>query len=142
MSEELKHQESISLGVLLSIIDGAVDPTFRNAPSPGAALEALQELAKAGPIHPGALTRIYMEGQNALFLQLSDVLRSALSVSGWTIDGTILEPMSPAAAQHRHELYARMEQLAEEAAQAEAKTEAAQTEAEEVEEVEEVEAAE
>lgn len=136
MSEELKHQESISLGVLLSIIDGSVNPTFRNAPSPGAALEALQELAKAGPIHPGALTRIYMEGQNALFLQLSDVLRSALSVSGWTIDGTILEPMSQAAAQHRHELYARMEQLAEEAAQAEAEAEAAQTEAEEVEEVE------
>ena len=133
MSEELKNQESTSIGVLLSIIDGSINPTFRSAPSPEAALEALQELAKQGPIHPGALTRIYMEGQNALFVQIGDILRFALSVSGWDIDGTILEPMSPVAAQHRQELYARIVQLAKEAAagaQAEDEAEAAQVEAE------------
>ena len=119
MSEELKHQESTSIGILLSIIDGSINHTFRNAPSSEAALEALQELAKQGPIHPGTLTRIYMEGQNALFIQLGNILRFALSVSGWGIDGTILEPMSPVAAQHRQELYDRMEQLAKEAAAAE-----------------------
>ena len=115
MSERLKHQESISLGALLSIIDGSVNPTFRNAPSPGAALEALQELAKAGPIHPGALTRIYMEGQNALFQQLGTALRSALAAAGYDIEGTSLAPNSPEAAQHRDALFAQMQQMQSEA---------------------------
>ena len=118
MSEELKNQESRALGILLAIVDGSVDPTFREAPSPNAALEALQELAKKGPIHPGALTRVYMEGQNALLLQLGSVFRFALSLAGWDINGTCLEPMSPVAAQYRDELYARMEQMAKEAAEA------------------------
>ena len=118
MSEELKNQESHALGILLSIIDNSVNPTFREAPSPDAALEALQELAKKGPIHPGALTRVYMEGQNALLLQLGNILRFTLSVAGWDINGTCLEPMSPVAAQYRDELYVRMEQMAKEAAEA------------------------
>ena len=118
MSEELKNQESRALGILLSIVDGSVNPTFREAPSPDAALEALQELAKKGPIHPGALTRVYMEGQNALLLQLGNILRFTLSAAGWDINGTCLEPMSPVAAQYRDELYARMEQMAKEAAEA------------------------
>ena len=136
MSEELKNQESRALGILLSIVDGSVNPTFREAPSPDAALEALQELAKKGPIHPGALTRVYMEGQNALFQQLGTALRSALAVAGYDIEGTSLAPNSPEAAQHRDALFAQMQQMQSEAEAAEsvagdeAEAEAAQVEAE------------
>ena len=136
MSEEMKAQESISLGVILSIIDGSIDPTFHTAPSPSAALEALQKVAQSGPTHPGITCRVYMEGQNALLQQLSTALRSVLAVAGYDIEGTNLAPNSPVAAQHRDALFAQMQQMqseaeaAESVAEDEAEAEAAQVEAE------------
>lgn len=119
MSEEMKAQESISLSVILSIIDGSIDPTFHTAPSPSAALEALQKVAQSGPTHPGITCRIYMEGQNALFQQLGNALRSALAVAGYDIKGTSLAPNSPVAAQHRDALFAQMQQMQRDAKAAE-----------------------
>ena len=119
MSEEMKAQESISLSVILSIIDGSIDPTFHTAPSPSAALEALQKVAQSGPTHPGITCRIYMEGQNALFQQLGTALRSALAVFGYDIEGTSLAPNSPVAAQHRDALFAQMQQMQRDAEAAE-----------------------
>ena len=113
MSEEMKAQESISLGVILSIIDGSIDPTFHAAPSPSAALEALQKVAQSGPTHPGMTCRIYMEGQNALLQQLGNVLRGALAVAGYDIEGTSLAPNSPVAAQHRDALFAAAQHVRE-----------------------------
>ena len=136
MSEEMKAQESMSLGVILSIIDGSIDPTFHTAPSPSAALEALQKVAQSGPTHPGITCRVYMEGQNALLQQLGTALRSALAVAGYDIEGTSLAPNSPVAAQHRDALFAQMQQMqseaeaAESVAEDEAEAEAAQVEAE------------
>ena len=133
MSEEMKAQESMSLGVILSIIDGSIDPTFHTAPSPSAALEALQKVAQSGPTHPGITCRIYMEGQNALFQQLGTALRSALAAAGYDIKGTSLAPDSPVAAQHRDALFAQMQQMqsdAEAAEAAQAEAEATQAEAE------------
>ena len=115
MSEEMKAQESMSLGVILSIIDGSIDPTFHVAPSPSAALEALQKVAQSGPTHPGITCRIYMEGQNALFQQLGTALRSALAAAGYDIEGTSLAPNSLEAAQHRDALFAQMQQMQSEA---------------------------
>ena len=119
MSEEMKAQESISLSVILSIIDGSIDPTFHTAPSPSAALEALQKVAQSGPTHPGITCRIYMEGQNALFQQLGTALRSALAAAGYDIEGTSLAPNSPEAAQHRDALFAQMQQMQRDAEAAE-----------------------
>ena len=119
MSEEMKAQESMSLGVILSIIDGSVDPIFHTAPSPSAALEALQKVAQSGPTHPGMICRIYMEGQNALFQQLGTALRSALAAAGYDIEGTSLAPNSPVAAQHRDALFAQMQQMQSDAEAAE-----------------------
>ena len=119
MSEEMKAQESISLSVILSIIDGSIDPTFHTAPSPSAALEALQKVAQSGPTHPGITCRIYMEGQNALLQQLGTALRTILAVTGFAIEGTDLAPNSPVAAQHRDALFARMQQMQSDAEAAE-----------------------
>ena len=119
MSEEMKAQESMSLGIILSIIDGSIDPTFHTAPSPSAALEALQKVAQSGPTHPGITCRVYMEGQNALLQQLSTALRSVLAVAGYDIEGTNLAPSSPVAAQHRDALFAQMQQMQSEAEAAE-----------------------
>ena len=133
MSEEMKAQESMSLGIILSIIDGSIDPIFHTAPSPSAALEALQKVAQSGPTHPGITCRIYMEGQNALFQQLGTALRSALAAAGYDIEGTSLAPDSPVAAQHRDALFAQMQQMqsdAEAAEAAQAEAEATQAEAE------------
>ena len=119
MSEEMKAQESMSLGVILSIIDGSIDPTFHTAPGPSAALEALQKIAQSGPTHPGITCRVYMEGQNALLQQLSTALRSVLAVAGYDIEGTSLAPNSPEAAQHRDALFAQMQQMQRDAEAAE-----------------------
>ena len=119
MSEEMKAQESISLGVILSIIDGSIDPTFHAAPSPSVALEALQKVAQSGPTHPGTTCRIYMEGQNALFHQLGTALRTVLAGTGYDLEGTNLAPNSPVAAQHRDALFAQMQQMQSEAEAAE-----------------------
>ena len=119
MSEEMKAQESISLSVILSIIDGSIDPTFHTAPSPSAALEALQKVAQSGPTHPGITCRVYMEGQNALLQQLGTALRTILAVTGFAIEGTDLAPNSPVAAQHRDALFAQMQQMQSEAEAAE-----------------------
>ena len=119
MSEEMKAQESMSLGVILSIIDGFIDPTFHTAPSPSAALEALQKVAQSGPTHPGVICRVYMEGQNALLQQLSTALRGVLAVAGYDIEGTSLAPNSPEAAQHRDALFAQMQQMQRDAEAAE-----------------------
>ena len=119
MSEEMKAQESISLSVILSIIDGSIDPTFHTAPSPSAALEALQKVAQSGPTHPGITCRIYMEGQNALLQQLGTALRTVLAVAGYDIEGTSLAPNSPVAAQHRDALFAQMQQMQRDAEAAE-----------------------
>ena len=119
MSEEMKAQESMSLGVILSIIDGSIDPTFHTAPSPSAALEALQKVAQSGPTHPGITCRVYMEGQNALLQQLGTALRTVLAVTGYDLEGTNLAPNSPVAAQHRDALFAQMQQMQSEAEAAE-----------------------
>lgn len=119
MSEEMKAQESISLSVILSIIDGSIDPTFHTAPSPSAALEALQKVAQSGPTHPGITCRVYMEGQNALLQQLGTALRTILAVTGFAIEGTDLAPNSPVAAQHRDALFAQMQQMQSDAEAAE-----------------------
>ena len=119
MSEEMKAQESMSLGVILSIIDGSIDPTFHTAPSPSAALEALQKVAQSGPTHPGITCRVYMEGQNALLQQLGTALRTILAATGFAIEGTDLAPNSPVAAQHRDALFAQMQQMQSEAEAAE-----------------------
>ena len=119
MSEEMKAQESISLSVILSIIDGSIDPTFHTAPSPSAALEALQKVAQSGPTHPGITCRVYMEGQNALLQQLGTALRTILAVTGFAIEGTDLAPNSPVAAQHRDALFAQMQQMQRDAEAAE-----------------------
>lgn len=119
MSEEMKAQESMSLGIILSIIDGSIDPTFHTAPSPSAALEALQKVAQSGPTHPGITCRVYMEGQNALLQQLGTALRSVLAVAGYDLEGTNLAPNSPVAAQHRDALFAQMQQMQSEAEAAE-----------------------
>ena len=119
MSEEMKAQESMSLGVILSIIDGSIDPTFHAAPSPSAALEALQKVAQSGPTHPGITCRVYMEGQNALLQQLGTALRTILAVTGFAIEGTDLAPNSPVAAQHRDALFAQMQQMQSDAEAAE-----------------------
>ena len=119
MSEEMKAQESISLSVILSIIDGSIDPTFHTAPSPSAALEALQKVAQSGPTHPGITCRVYMEGQNALLQQLGTALRTILAVTGFAIEGTDLAPNSPVAAQHRDALFAQIQQMQSEAEAAE-----------------------
>ena len=129
MSEEMKAQESISLSVILSIIDGSIDPTFHTAPSPSAALEALQKVAQSGPTHPGITCRVYMEGQNALLQQLGTALRTILAVTGFAIEGTDLAPNSPVAAQHRDALFAQMQQMQSEAEAAEAVTEESVAEA-------------
>lgn len=123
MSEEMKAQESMSLGIILSIIDGSIDPTFHTAPSSSAALEALQKVAQSGPTHTGITYRIYMEGQNALLQQLSTALRSVLAVAGYDIEGTNLAPNSPVAAQHRDALFAQMQQMQSEAEAAESAAE-------------------
>ena len=128
MSEEMKAQESMSLGIILSIIDGSIDPTFHTAPSPSAALEALQKVAQSGPTHPGITCRVYMEGQNALLQQLGTALRTVLAVSGYDIEGTNLAPNSPVAAQHRDALFAQMQQMQSEAEAAELVTEESVTE--------------
>ena len=128
MSEEMKAQESMSLGVILSIIDGSIDPTFHTAPSPSAALEALQKVAQSGPTHPGITCRVYMEGQNALLQQLSTALRSVLAVAGYDIEGTSLAPNSPVAAQHRDALFAQMQQMQSDAEAAESVAEESVTE--------------
>ena len=119
MSEEMKAQESMSLGIILSIIDGSIDPTFHTAPSPSAALEALQKVAQSGPTHPGITCRVYMEGQNALLQQLGTALRTILAATGFAIEGTDLAPNSPVAAQHRDALFAQMQQMQSEAEAAE-----------------------
>ena len=119
MSEEMKAQESMSLGIILSIIDGSIDPTFHTAPSPSAALEALQKVAQSGPTHPGITCRVYMEGQNALLQQLGTALRTILAVTGFAIEGTDLAPNSPVAAQHRDALFAQMQQMQSDAEAAE-----------------------
>ena len=119
MSEEMKAQESMSLGIILSIIDGSIDPTFHTAPSPSAALEALQKVAQSGPTHPGITCRVYMEGQNALLQQLGNALRTVLAVFGYDIEGTSLAPNSPEAAQHRDALFAQMQQMQRDAEAAE-----------------------
>ena len=119
MSEEMKAQESMSLGVILSIIDGSIDPTFHTAPSPSAALEALQKVAQSGPTHPGLTCRVYTEGQNALFQQLGTALRTVLAVTGYDIEGTSLALNSPVAAQHRDALFAQMQQMQSDAEAAE-----------------------
>ena len=129
MSKETKAQESISLGVILSIIDGSIDPTFHTAPSPSAALEALQKVAQSGPTHPGITCRVYMEGQNALLQQLGTALRSALAATGYDIESTSLAPNSPVAAQHRDALFAQMQQMQSEAEAAESVAEESVTEA-------------
>ena len=119
MSEEMKAQESMPLGIILSIIDGSIDPTFHTAPSPSAALEALQKVAQSGPTHPGITCRVYMEGQNALLQQLGTALRTILAATGFAIEGTDLAPNSPVAAQHRDALFAQMQQMQSEAEAAE-----------------------
>ena len=129
MSEEMKAQESMSLGVILSIIDGSVDPIFHTAPSPSAALEALQKVAQSGPTHPGITCRVYMEGQNALLQQLGAALRTILAVTGFAIEGTDLAPNSPVAAQHRDALFAQMQQMQSEAEAAESVAEESVAEA-------------
>lgn len=123
MSEEMKAQESVSLGIILSIIDGSIDPTFHTAPSSSAALEALQKVAQSGPTHPGMTCRVYMEGQNALFQQLGTALRSVLAIFGYDIEGTNLAPNSPVAAQHREALFAQMQQMQSDAEAAESAAE-------------------
>ena len=123
MSEEMKAQESMSLGIILSIIDGSIDPTFHTAPSSSAALEALQKVAQSGPTHPGMTCRVYMEGQNALFQQLGTALRSVLAIFGYDIEGTNLAPNSPVAAQHREALFAQMQQMQSDAEAAESAAE-------------------
>lgn len=128
MSEEMKAQESMSLGIILSIIDGSIDPTFHTAPSSSAALEALQKVAQSGPTHPGITCRVYMEGQNALLQQLSTALRSVLAVAGYDIEGTNLAPNSPVAAQHRDALFAQMQQMQSDAEAAESAAEGPVTE--------------
>ena len=119
MSEEMKAQESMPLGIILSIIDGSIDPTFHTAPSPSAALEALQKVAQSGPTHPGITCRVYMEGQNALLQQLGTALRTILAATGFAIEGTDLAPNSPVAAQHRDALFAQMQQMQSEVEAAE-----------------------
>ena len=119
MSEEMKAQESMSLGIILSIIDGSIDPTFHTAPSSSTALEALQKVAQSGPTHPGITCRVYMEGQNALLQQLGTALRTVLVATGYDIEGTNLAPNSPVAAQHRDALFAQMQQMQSDAEAAE-----------------------
>ena len=119
MSEEMKAQESMPLGIILSIIDGSIDPTFHTAPSSSAALEALQKVAQSGPTHPGITCRVYMEGQNALLQQLGTALRTILAATGFAIEGTDLAPNSPVAAQHRDALFAQMQQMQSEVEAAE-----------------------